>query len=154
VNLSLKQRVWGIIALTPVLVFIMYILIHATQDTQWGGGFWETWLTARLGWTPGVAHTAVFWVRKTIHFTGYGGISLLFWLYYYLWKLPKPAFLGVLSCAAIASFDEYTQSLTSFRSGRPTDVLIDVCGAVVFYLGVGWWLKRNETSRANQDRRN
>jgi hypothetical protein len=145
VALSFKQRVGGIIALTPVLLFIMYILIHATQDQQWGGGFWETWLMNRFAWGPEVAHAAVFWVRKTIHFTGYGTISLLFWLYYYLWRLPKPAFFGVLSCAVIASLDEYTQSLSSFRTGKPEDVLIDVCGAVVFSLGVSWWLKRRKS---------
>jgi VanZ family protein len=144
-DLSYKQRVWGIIALTPVILFIMYILINATQDTQWGGGCWETWLTTRFNWTPEIAHIIVFWVRKTIHFTGYGTISLLFWLYYYLWRLPKPAFFGVLSCAVIASLDEYTQSLTSFRTGKPEDVLIDICGAVIFSLGVSWWLKRRKS---------
>jgi VanZ family protein len=154
VDLSFNRRVWGIAAITPVLLFFVYILVRASQDTQWGGGTWETWLTARFGWDQALAHTVVFWLRKTIHFTGYGTISLLFWLYYYLWKFPKPGFLGVFSCVVIAAFDEYNQSLTSFRSGKPADVLLDICGAVVFYLGACWWLKRNETLRSKHDRRN
>jgi VanZ family protein len=109
-------------------------LLQTSQDVRWGGGFWETWIEAHWRLSPGTAHQLVFWVRKTAHFSGYGSLTLLFWGYFYLWGFRRrwPAGLGLTATALVASLDEYTQASSNFRSGQPTDVLLDCCGGAVF----------------------
>ncbi|HYH04646.1 MAG TPA: VanZ family protein [Bacillota bacterium] len=147
--MRLKTRVMGIIVLTFVLAGVIGFLLHTSKNVQWGGGFWENWLRVRFNMQPVTAHLVVFWLRKSVHFMGYGGLTLLFGLYFYLWGLRKTAYWGLLGTAAIASFDEYNQSLSSFRSGQPTDVFLDVCGGIFFTWVVYGWL-RYRKRRMNQ----
>lgn len=77
-------------------------------------------------------------IRKTGHFLGYGTMGLL-WLRAWWMTLPKAAFLldaalALLGTAAVASLDEYHQSLLPNRTGIPSDVLLDCSGAVVLLL--------------------
>lgn len=138
--MQFKTRISGIMVLTIVLVGVIGFLLHTSQDVHWGGGYWENWLRVRLGMQPVTAHLVVFWLRKSVHFIGYGVLTLLFGLYFYLWGLPKAAWWGLLGTAAVACFDEYNQSLSGFRSGQPADVLLDVCGGIVFTLIFYGWL--------------
>jgi len=62
---------------------------------------------------------------------GYGIIGLLSWRYFYLWGFKRPLRYGLIFTVMLAILDEYTQSLTTFRFGKPQDVLLDVIGASV-----------------------
>lgn len=140
--MRIKTRIWSIIGLTLVLGGTIAFLVQTSTNVQWGGGFWENWLTKHLQLQPAVAHQIVFWFRKTTHFLGYGSFTLLLWLYFHLWGLRKSAAFGLIGAALVAAFDEYTQSLSSFRSGMPTDVVLDICGGIVFTLVTAWRLKQ------------
>lgn len=132
----------GIIGLTLVLVGVVAFLIHTSQNTHWGGGFWEAWLMRHFSLQPSTAHQMVFWVRKSIHFSGYGILALLFWLYFFLWRLRGAAVWGVVGAGTVAAFDEYIQSRSGFRSGQPQDVLLDICGGIVFAVLAAVYLRR------------
>ena len=132
--MRLKSRIVAIILLTPILAGIITFLFYTSVDTHWGGGYWEHWLSVRLQIEMESAHLVVFWLRKTLHFCGYGCLGLLFWLYFFLWRVRKnlDLALALLATIVIAIADEYQQSLSTFRSGKPEDVIIDILGAMVF----------------------
>jgi hypothetical protein len=142
-----QKRIGTIIGLTLVLFIIICFLLQTSKDVRWGGGFWETWLTVHWYLAPKFAWHLVFWLRKTVHFLSYGCLALLLWWYFYLWGLRRTsAGLGLTATALVAACDEYNQTLSTFRSGQPTDVLLDCCGGVVFILiayGVLHRQKRN-----------
>jgi VanZ family protein len=82
------------------------------------------------------------YIRKSGHFLGYGTMGLL-WLRAWWMSLPRSRFvmdffLALLGTALVASFDEFHQSFLPNRTGVPSDVLLDCCGALVllsaFYL--------------------
>ncbi len=81
-----------------------------------------------------------FLVRKGIHV---GEYAIFGFLLYRALKAPGHAFswrrviLVLLVALALAGFDEWRQSLTPMRSGRITDVGIDIVGS-----GVGFVLAR------------
>jgi len=77
-------------------------------------------------------------IRKTGHFLGYGTMGLL-WLRAWWMSLPRAGFvldaaLALLGTASVASLDEFHQSLLPNRTGIPSDVLLDCCGAAVLLL--------------------
>jgi VanZ family protein len=77
-------------------------------------------------------------VRKIGHFAGYGTMGLL-WLRGWWLSLPRAGFLqnatlALLGTAMVASADEFHQSFLPNRTGVPSDVLLDCCGAVVLLL--------------------
>lgn len=77
-------------------------------------------------------------IRKTGHFVGYGTMGLL-WLRAWWMTLPRAGFLldatlALLSTAMVASADEFHQSFLPNRTGVPSDVLLDCCGAIVLQL--------------------
>ena len=78
------------------------------------------------------------YIRKSGHFLGYGTMGLL-WLRAWWMSLPRARFLldallALLGTAAVASADEFHQSLLPNRTGIPSDVLLDCCGAIVLVL--------------------
>lgn len=73
-------------------------------------------------------------IRKTGHFLGYGTMGLL-WLRAWWLSLPRASFLldatlALLGTAIVASADEFHQSFLPNRTGVPSDVLLDCCGAI------------------------
>lgn len=77
-------------------------------------------------------------IRKTGHFVGYGTMGLL-WLRAWWMSLPRAGFLldaslALLGTAIVASADEFHQSFLPNRTGVPSDVLLDCCGAIVLQL--------------------
>jgi VanZ family protein len=77
-------------------------------------------------------------IRKTGHFFGYGTMGLL-WLRAWWMSLPRAGFLmdaslALLGTAMVASLDEFHQSFLPNRTGVPSDVLLDCCGALVLQL--------------------
>ena len=78
------------------------------------------------------------YIRKTGHFLGYGTMGLL-WLRAWWKTLPRASFkldamLALLGTALVASSDELHQSFLPNRTGLPSDVLLDCCGALVLLL--------------------
>lgn len=87
-------------------------------------------------------HIVHFFIRKGMHFFGYGVYGLL-WLRAWWLTLPNSRFsqdaiLAIIGCGVVASADEFHQKFLSRRTGSPHDVLLDCCGAmtllVVSYL--------------------
>lgn len=63
----------------------------------------------------------------------------LLWLRAWWMSLPRAGFLlrgllALLGTAVVASLDEFHQSFLPNRTGIPSDVLLDCCGAVVLLL--------------------
>lgn len=84
-------------------------------------------------------------IRKTGHFFGYGTMGLL-WLRAWWMSLPRAGFLvdatlALLGTAIVASADEFHQSFLPNRTGVPSDVLLDCCGAIVLQLLVYLYLR-------------
>ncbi len=78
------------------------------------------------------------YIRKSGHFLGYGTVGLA-WLRAWWMTLPRSsfvldAFLAILSTALVASADEFHQSFLPNRTGVPSDVLLDCCGAITLQL--------------------
>jgi VanZ family protein len=130
-RLTDKVRSWGLVALTIILALIILFLVYTSEEPRWGGGYWENWLINHFFLGRNLAGKLVIGVRKTMHFFGYGVTGLLFWLYFYLWRLKKAVWLSWAAIIVVACLDEYLQSLTTFRTGKPTDVMLDICGALV-----------------------
>lgn len=84
-------------------------------------------------------------IRKSGHFLGYGTMGLL-WLRAWWMSLARASFLldsvlALLGTALVASGDEFHQSFLPNRTGVPSDVLLDCCGAVVLQLIVYLYLR-------------
>ncbi len=127
-----QLRNWSLFFLTIGIILLICFLLYTSEDPRWGSGYWEQWLTFHFHLNPHQAATFVNGLRKTLHFTGYGCFGLILWCYFFLWQLKKPLIWGLLGVLLIAALDEYTQSFTTFRFGKPGDVLLDFLGAVVF----------------------
>ncbi len=78
-----------------------------------------------------------FVIRKTGHVVAYG---LLGWLDFRAVRGPRRGWtlawsaIAVVLAVAVASLDEYHQSFFASRTGVPTDVVIDGCGAALAQL--------------------
>ncbi len=78
------------------------------------------------------------YIRKSGHFIGYGTMGVL-WLRAWRMTLPRAGFLldamlALLGTAIVAGSDEFHQSFLPNRTGVPSDVLLDCCGAIVLLL--------------------
>lgn len=74
-------------------------------------------------------------IRKSGHFVGYGLIGIA-WLRAWRRTFPRLRFLpdtllALLGTCALASWDEWHQSLLPNRGSSPWDVLLDCSGAIV-----------------------
>jgi VanZ family protein len=74
-------------------------------------------------------------IRKAGHFFGYGTMGLL-WLRAWWMTLSRAGFLldatlALLGTAMVAGADEFHQSFLPNRTGVPSDVVLDCCGATV-----------------------
>lgn len=83
-------------------------------------------------------NTLHHYIRKSGHFLGYGTMGVL-WLRAWGKTLPHASFLldavlALLGTALVASSDEFHQSFLPNRTGVPSDVLLDCCGAVALLL--------------------
>jgi VanZ family protein len=128
-----KKKVFSnIILLTLMLALVILFLIYTSEDPRFSGGYWEKWLISHFNFHhPTTVHHVVYLIRKAMHFLGYGVLGLLFWFYFTLWRLRWSIWLGLGATSLVAVYDEYTQSLTTFRTGKPEDILLDVCGACI-----------------------
>ncbi len=133
-----SNRIIALALMTLLLGAIVALVLYSSEDPRFGHDLWEAWLIGHAQLSPAVAGQVVFICRKTLHFLGYGGIGLLFWAYFSLWGLAPAQVLGIGATGILAALDEYTQTTSSFRGGKPGDVLLDFCGAVV----IGWIVRK------------
>ncbi len=87
----------------------------------------------------GTAYNIVFVLRKIIHFTFYGTVSLvaLGFLFRTVGRERSLLWLALCIALALAAFDELRQSGMTQRTGSVYDVLLDLSGVAVF-LGFAW----------------
>jgi VanZ family protein len=131
----------------PAMIGILVILIESTatmsaaNTSRWLLPVWEK-LFGPV--TPERWEVIHHLIRKTGHFVGYGLVSLGFfegWRYTFAAKPRKRSLLFVMSAAtalfstlALASWDEWHQSLIPGRTSTPVDVGIDFSGAFAAHL--------------------
>ncbi len=76
-------------------------------------------------------------IRKTLHVLAYGLLGALDFRAVrgprMGWRLGW-SIAAVALAAAVASLDEYHQSFFASRTGMPSDVVIDTCGAILAQL--------------------
>jgi len=141
-----------LVAWLPALVGIVVICIESTGT--FSAANTSSWLRPIFERIFGPFQNANWevlhhYIRKTGHFLGYGSLGLAFlraWLYTLErhrsvqgWRLRATAF-AVASTALIAAGDEFHQSFLQSRTGVPSDVVLDTCGAFALCLLV--WLVR------------
>ena len=125
----------------PVLLAVCVIAVESTAD--FGADHTSgplRWVWEHLFGQVSDQHWELFhhFIRKSGHFLGYGTMGLL-WLRAWWMSLPRAGFLlnatlALLGTALVASADEFHQSFLPNRTGVPSDVLLDCCGAVVLLL--------------------
>jgi VanZ family protein len=126
------------------LPVVLAIAVIATESTEYFGAD-RTSHPFRMvyEWLFGAVSNAAWEdihlvIRKTGHFIGYGLVGLS-WLRAWWMTLPESKFwqdalLALLGTAAVASADEFHQTLLPNRTGLASDVLIDCTGAIVLQL--------------------
>ena len=82
--------------------------------------------------TSGYYHFVEFLIRKGTHFSGYGLIAVIMYLFYQYLPIRFKASAAVVTIFVIASLDEFRQSFIDGRTGTFKDVLIDTAGAILF----------------------
>ncbi|MED3660573.1 VanZ family protein [Ureibacillus sp. FSL K6-8385] len=84
--------------------------------------------------TRGYYYFIEFLIRKTLHFTGYGIVAVLLYMFFRKMQWPFAAIFACVFVFFIAMLDEYNQTLVEGRTGIFEDVLLDTAGAVTFIL--------------------
>jgi len=103
-----------------------YNLLSKIEVTYWGQ-------TISVE-TRGYYYFVEFLVRKGLHFSGYGFISILFYLMYRKIKLRFAVIFAVVTTFVVASLDEFRQSFVEGRTGIFDDVILDTSGAITFLI--------------------
>lgn len=103
-----------------------YNLLSKIEVTYWGQ-------TISVE-TRGYYYFIEFLVRKGLHFTGYGFISILFYLMYRKFKIKFAVVFALLTTFAVASMDEFRQTFVDGRTGIFDDVILDTSGAITFMI--------------------
>ena len=75
-------------------------------------------------------------IRKLGHLTEYAVLAMLLWRGLrggtrWQMKMSILFLVAVLGCAIFAASDEFHQSFVPSRTPSPTDVMIDICGALI-----------------------
>jgi VanZ family protein len=92
------------------------------------------WLDPQISFAT--LNTIQFGIRKLGHLTEYAILAMLLWRALRSgtrgqMKMSILFFVAALACAIFAASDEFHQSFVPSRTASPTDVMIDVCGALV-----------------------
>lgn len=133
------QKGW--IWLLAIFITVAFGLFIAVMSGPSGGPDWmKIWVHRTFNipeeeWR--YANQIVWWIRKTLHFTGYGIAALCAAIAAKKAgaQLNTALIVGVAWPIPIAVFDEWQQTYATNRSGQLRDVLIDIAG-MVFFLAV------------------
>ncbi len=131
----------------PALAGIAVILTESTASmSSENTSRWLLPLWIRLFGPISLSRWAVIhhYIRKSGHFVGYGAVSLGIFDGWWValesrwpgWRarFGRAAALALGCTLALASWDEWHQSLLPGRTSSPWDVLLDFCGAVAAHL--------------------
>jgi VanZ family protein len=110
----------------PVLLWAALIL--SASNDSFSSNESRGWLETVLG--RDFPEFVNFALRKAGHVFFYGVLGAL------AFRADRRVFVAAGVVLLVASVDEYRQSLSMTRSGTPWDVLLDVCGALVFILAI------------------
>jgi hypothetical protein len=88
------------------------------------------WIMATFGLDADTAWNTMVFLRKGMHFFGYGLLAQGARTLASHLSLPWPVALGLLWCFAHAAIDEARQAATVGRTGTAWDVVLNLSGAV------------------------
>src|SRR5438067_10596642 len=141
-NLPRFVRYW-----MPAIVWMALIFLGSTDMLS--AEHTSRFLVPFLRWLdPQISFAALnaiqFGIRKLAHLTEYAILAMLLWRALRSgarWQMKmsilrlrsgQVLFLTVLlACGLFAAIDEFHQSFVPSRTASPTDVMIDICGALV-----------------------
>jgi VanZ family protein len=142
-----RKRLYLLLHWIPAMIGVVVILAESTgtmssaNTSRW---LLPLWIKLFGPITPERWAVVHHWIRKTGHFVGYGLVSLGFfegWRATFVaktrshgWVFAVVAPLSLVSTLALASWDEWHQSLLRGRTSKISDVGIDLSGAVVAHL--------------------
>jgi len=98
-------------------------------------------------------------IRKLGHLTEYAILAMLLWRALrsgtrWQVKMSILFLVAALASAIFAASDEFHQSFVPSRTASPTDVMIDICGALVGLLACSMFAERRNSAKINQESRN
>ena len=107
-------------------------LLSAAQTSRLIGPLLR-WLNPDI--SPAAIAQLQFFVRKAAHLIEYGVLAALLWRALRgtaaALKMSILAGAALLTCAIFAASDEFHQSFVASRTASASDVLIDICGAMI-----------------------
>jgi VanZ family protein len=134
----------------PVIVWIGVIAFESTDlmSAQHTGTILYSVMTALFGWiSPDRFEIFHHLLRKSGHFLGYGTLAVLSFRALRASVHGGMAWLvggALLLTSAVASLDEWHQTLIPSRTGSARDVVLDTLGGIVLLLlAVLWTRKRS-----------
>ena len=123
----------------PAIVWMALIFLGSTDMLS--AEHTSRFLVPLLRWIdPQISFAALnaiqLGIRKLGHLTEYAILAALLWRALRggtRWQMKMSILLLVaaLACAIFAASDEFHQSLVPSRTASPTDVMIDICGALI-----------------------
>ena len=154
----------------PVLIWLGVIFLGSTDMLS--AEHTSRFLVPFLRWIdPQISFTTLnaiqLGIRKLAHLTEYAILAMLLWRALRSgtgWQIEmsilrlrsgQVLFLTVLlACGLFAAIDEFHQSFVPSRTASPTDVMIDICGALVGLLACSMFAERRNSAKINQESRN
>lgn len=140
-----------------VILWYSVIFGFSAQDGEKSGSLSGAVAEAVMklfGGDPGgeARHTLEHIIRKGAHMTEFAILALLVFWAVYAWTGVRSLKAFVIAFAltvCLASLDEFHQTYVPDRAGRPADVLIDSCGALIA-LALLWFILRGKNSSINR----
>lgn len=123
---------WAIGRLIGQSVVLLACIGWATAHFSGGAGGasgMHQWIMATFGLDADTAWSTMVFLRKGVHFFGYGLLAQSARTLASRLSLPSPVVLGLLWCLAHAAIDEARQAGTVGRTGTAWDVLLNLSGA-------------------------
>jgi len=146
----------------PVLIWLGVIFLGSTDMLS--AEHTSRFLVPFLRWIdPQISFATLnaiqFGIRKLGHLTEYAILAMLLWRALRSgtrWQIKVSILflVAALASAIFAASDEFHQSFVPSRTASPTDVMIDICGALVGLLACSMFAKRRNSAKINQESRN
>jgi VanZ family protein len=139
----------------PAIVWMAIIFLGSTDMLS--AEHTSRFLVPFLRWIdPQISFAALnaieFGIRKLGHLTEYAILAMLLWRALrsgsrWQMKMSILFLIAWVACAIFAASDEFHQSFVPSRTASPTDVMIDICGALIG-LAICWAFARRKSPRA------
>ena len=146
----------------PVLIWLGVIFLGSTDMLS--AEHTSRFLVPFLRWIdPQISFATLnaiqFGIRKLGHLTEYAILAMLLWRALRSgtrWQIKVSILflVAALASAIFAASDEFHQSFVPSRTASPTDVMIDICGALVGLLACSMFAERRNSAKINQESRN